>query len=349
MTDRLNSDVRIIPTHTDITAEDLAVLFFDNWYCDNGLPLDIVSDRDKLFISKFWKAFCTLTGVKMRMSTAFHPQTDGASERSNKTINQLIRYHVQRNQKGWVKALPRIRFNIMNTENASTGFSPFMLRMGCAPRIIPPLIPSTLSADQINSQEGQDAKAMIERVQLDVNEAKDNLLTAKVTQAHHANAHRGKDDVFTVGDRVMLSTLHRRRQYTSKHEKRVAKFFPRFDGPYLVTKIHPEFSTYTLEMLNTPQTFPTFHASQLKRFVENNATLFPSREHLRPRPVVTVEGVEEFSIDRIMDARRRGRGWSYLVRWSGYGPEEDRWLPGVEVADCEALDRWIGNGGAGPR
>jgi hypothetical protein len=54
MTDHLNSDFRIMPTHTNITAEDLAILFFNNWYCDKGLPLDIVSNRNKLFVSKFW-------------------------------------------------------------------------------------------------------------------------------------------------------------------------------------------------------------------------------------------------------------------------------------------------------
>lgn len=276
MTDRLNSHIRIVPTHTDITAEDLAVLFFDNWYCNNGLPLDIISDRDKLFISKFWCALSSLTGVKMKMSMAFHPQTDSASEQTNKTINQSIRYHVQRNQKGWVKALPRIRFDMMNTESASTGFSPFMLRLGRSPRIIPPIVPDKLPADIVNSQEATNAKHIIEKIELDVAEAKDNLLMAKVTQAHAANSRRGKDDIFKEGDRVMLSTLHHRQQYKSRHEKRVAKFLPCFDSPYIVTKSHPEFSTYTLKMPNLPNVFPTFHASQLKRFVANDPDLFPS-------------------------------------------------------------------------
>ena len=73
MTDRLGSDIHIVPTWTDITAEALASLFFKNWYCENGLPTDIVSDRDKLFISKFWRALHCLTGVHLKMST---PPTD---------------------------------------------------------------------------------------------------------------------------------------------------------------------------------------------------------------------------------------------------------------------------------
>ena len=126
-TDRLGSDIQIIPSLSTLTAEKLAEVFFDKWYCVNGLPLDIVSDRDKLFMSCFWKTLHTLTGVKLKMSTSYHPETDGSSERTNKTVIQCIRFAVERDQIGWVKALPKIRFDIMNTVNRSTGFTPFQL------------------------------------------------------------------------------------------------------------------------------------------------------------------------------------------------------------------------------
>ena len=105
MTDKLGSDIQIIPTHVDITAEDLALLFFNHRYCENGLPKDIISDCDKLFLSKFWAELHKLTGVKLKLSSSYHPETNGSSERSNKTIAQCIRYHVRPNQKGWVCAL----------------------------------------------------------------------------------------------------------------------------------------------------------------------------------------------------------------------------------------------------
>lgn len=59
--DRLNSDIQIILTHTDISMEDLAIIFFDEWYCENGLPLEIILDHDKLFLSKFWQTLHKLT------------------------------------------------------------------------------------------------------------------------------------------------------------------------------------------------------------------------------------------------------------------------------------------------
>ena len=62
---------------------------------------------------------------------------------------------------------------------------------------------------------------------------------------------------------------------------------------------------------------------------------------MQPPPIVTPDGVEEYLVEEIIDSRRRGRGWQYLVRWSGYGAEHDRWLSRTALEDCEALDRWL--------
>jgi hypothetical protein len=172
MTDLLGAEIRLSPVHSTATAAEIAVVLFDEWYCENGLMNQIISDRDALFTSELWTALHKLTGVKFKMSTAYHPQTDGASERTNKTLNQAIRYHVDNNQKGWLAKLPRIRFAIMNTVNSSTGFSPFQLKTGRSPRVIPPLTPAppTATAAEI------DARQIIARLEIDVKEAQDNLL-----------------------------------------------------------------------------------------------------------------------------------------------------------------------------
>jgi hypothetical protein len=207
MTDRLGSDIRIIPTQTNVTAEALASLFFKHWYCENGLPTDIVSDQDKLFVSKFWRALHHLTGVKLKMSMAYHPQTDGSSEHSNKTVNQCLRYHVRRNQKGWASALPLIQFQIMNSVNGSTGYSGFQLLMGRSLRLIPPLLPVM---EENQTTEEAHATELIEQLKYDVEDTKDHLLEAKCLQAFYANRDRSPEDSFKIGEHVMLSTLHRR-------------------------------------------------------------------------------------------------------------------------------------------
>ena len=185
ITDRLNSDVRLIPTKTTLTAEELAVLFFESWYCENGLPLDIISDRDKLFVSKFWKHLIILTGINHKYSSSYHPQSNGASERTNKTVNQCIRFHVKRNQSGWVKALPLIQFQIMNTVNKSTGFSPFQLRYGRSARVLPPLLPPPPNP----SNEYNNARAVMEEISTNVADARDNLLLAIFPQKFFQRLH----------------------------------------------------------------------------------------------------------------------------------------------------------------
>ena len=141
-TDHLRSDVQIIPTTSTLTAKELADTFFDRWYCENRLPLDILLDQDELFMSYFWKRLHTLTSIKLKMSTAYHPETNGSSEQTNKTIIQCICFAVECDQLDWVKTLPKIRFDIMNTVNCSTGFTPFQLWFSRSPHILPPLIPS---------------------------------------------------------------------------------------------------------------------------------------------------------------------------------------------------------------
>ena len=222
MTDRLNSDVRIIPTKTTLMAEELAVLFFNNWYCENGLPCKLILDRDKLFVSRFWKRLAKISGVKLGMSTVFHPETDGASKRTNKTVNQCLCYHVARNQKGWVQALPQVHFVIMNTINKSTGFSPFQLHTGRSPRLIPLITP----AAQTQVVEGVDAAKLIEQINLDVAEAKDNLMLAKIFQTDQANRKHRLEDIYCQGDLVMLSTANQRKEYTSTGSRQSAKLFP---------------------------------------------------------------------------------------------------------------------------
>ena len=318
ITNRLNSDICIIPTKSTITAEELATIFFDVWYCENGLPLDIVSDRDKLFISKFWRHLMILTGVKLKHSSSYHPQSNGASERTNKTVNQCIRFHVERNQTGWSKALPLIRFQIMNSVNKSTGYSPFQLRFGRTARVIPPLIspPPNPSRDYLT------ARSVLEEVSANVAAARDNLMLVKITQAFNSNSSRGDAPKYEIGDKVMLSTLNRCREYKSQGELRVAKFMPRYDGPYLVVDVHEAASIVTLDIPNAPNIFPTFHTSHIKPFKKNDNSKWPSWTLEKPGPV-SLNDPSEYLVDRIIDHKKIGKNNAkYLVQWVRYGPRD---------------------------
>ena len=159
--DQLGANICLILCSSSITAEVMAQAFFNHWYCKNGLPLEIISDCDKFFISWFWKALHKLTGTKIKMSTVYHPEIDGVNEHTNKMVNQMLHFHVKWNQSGWVKALPLVCFNIMNTVNKSTGFSPFHLQMGHSVHVIPPLV--TMNFKDTDPEDAHACKIMYSR------------------------------------------------------------------------------------------------------------------------------------------------------------------------------------------
>ena len=164
---------------------------------------------------------------------------------------------------GWVKALPLVRFNLMNTVNVSSGFSPFQLRMGRSPRLIPPLVAQDNTATPSDNGEHDRATAFIVHLHMGVSEAQDNLLAAKISQAEFANRHHVDKDTFEVGDKVMLATENRRHEYIQSKSGRVAKFMPCSDRSFLVTNANPGKLFYMLDLPNEPNHFPTFHSSQL--------------------------------------------------------------------------------------
>jgi hypothetical protein len=166
------------------------------------------------------------------------------------------------------------------------------------------------------------------------------MLAAKIGQAHNANKKRGKEVALKKGDRVLLSTSHCRREYMQKKDGRCTKFMPRFDGPYEVLEAYLDSLTYKLNLPPSSWSHLVFHASQLRLAFDNDDLLFPVRELSPPTAIITPEGDTEYFIERIIDEQTRCRGKQYLVRWMGYGPEHDLWLPRSELIDVEALERW---------
>lgn len=121
-------------------------------------------------------------------------------------MNQCIHFHVKRNQTSWAKALPLIRFQIMNTVNKSTGFSPFQLRFGCSPHVIPPLITPLPNP----SPEFVVASAVINEINANVASAHDNLVLAKISQVFQANTSHAENVPYIVGEHKIISPLARK-------------------------------------------------------------------------------------------------------------------------------------------
>ena len=133
--DRLTKMVHYEPVKVTIDAPGLAEVIIDVVVRHHGLPDSIVSDRGSVFTSKFWSSLCYFLGIKRRLSTAFHPQTDGQTERQNSTMEAYLRAFVNYEQNDWAKLLPMAEFAYNNAKNASTGYTPFELNCGFHPRV----------------------------------------------------------------------------------------------------------------------------------------------------------------------------------------------------------------------
>ena len=132
--DRFTKMAHFLPLREDgKTATDLAVIFAREVWKYHGLPTDIVSDRDSRFISEVWKEFLQLSGIWSRMSIAFHPQTDGQTERLNQTIEAYLQAFVGKEQDDWVHLLPMAEFPYNNSITAGNGMSPFYANYGFHP------------------------------------------------------------------------------------------------------------------------------------------------------------------------------------------------------------------------
>jgi hypothetical protein len=159
-----------IPCNEDITAEETAALYIKHVFTHFGLPTKVISDRDPRFMSKFMQEACKVTGVKHAPSTAYHPRTDGQSERSNQWLETAIRFITNQKQKNWAPYLPIAQFAHNNWPSDTTRKSPFFLLMGFNPRAdwvhaTSPIPRVTLRLEQIKEACVQACEAMIKAQQ----------------------------------------------------------------------------------------------------------------------------------------------------------------------------------------
>src|SRR5882672_4545793 len=127
---RLTKMALFIPTFRDIDAEDLAHIFLSQVFEKHGTPTDIVSDRRKHFISRFWRSLCQLLSIKANLSTAYHPETDGKTEWVNQILEQYLRIYINYQKDDWVDFLPLAEFAYNNTLHSATVVTPFFSNKG---------------------------------------------------------------------------------------------------------------------------------------------------------------------------------------------------------------------------
>ena len=233
------------------------------------------------------------------MLTVYYSETDSVSECTNKTVSQLLQFYVDYQQQGWQAQLSQVQFCLMNSVNTSTGYSLFQLQYRCLLCTVLPLtqVAEPLQADSLEAH----TVDFLAYIHQDIVEAQDSLLVAKTCQAHYANQDQTVEDCFAVGDQVILSTHNYCQDYLVQTLGQAAKFILYYNRLYFVIVANSDKSEYTLELLNSNQTFLGFYTSQLKYYVLNNNNLFLQHTLVRLSPVD--REVEVYKVLQIVDRR----------------------------------------------
>uniref|UniRef100_A0A1A8N4P2 Chromo domain-containing protein n=1 Tax=Nothobranchius pienaari TaxID=704102 RepID=A0A1A8N4P2_9TELE len=284
-------------------------------------------------MSRFWKAFCWLVGASSSLSSGYHPQTNGQTERTNQQLGRYLRCFASSQPTTWPKYLLWAEMSHNLHISSATGLSPFELCYGYQPPLFHHQEPET---------EVPAAQTLVRRCSLAWIRARAAIQRANMEYARqHKRRHR-TGLAFQPGDRVWVSTRNMRLPAGSR------KLAARFVGPYPVEKvINPV--AYRIRLPRPLKVHPFFHVSQLRPV--RTSPLAPPPDPEPPPRGVGEDGI--FAIRRLLDARRRGRGWQYLVDWADYGPEERSWVPTSAIMDPSLIsDFWArrpGTSGAVPR
>ena len=200
----------------------------------HGVPKSIVSDCNTKFTSMFWHELHKLMGIKLLMSTVFHPQTDGATGWANCSIGQVLRMIIQDDQRDWAAKCPMVEFALNSNVRTMTRFDPFKLNQGYLPQIGMPTSFDT---------KFKGVKQFALQVKWDLMAAHDVIIPNHVVQTFHANKKCCTSDEYNVGDHVYLSM-----QNLTLPKGRARKLVPKYIGPYKVVEAHNEASMVTLEL-----------------------------------------------------------------------------------------------------
>ncbi len=302
-----------IPCKESMTAEETAGLIIQHVFPRFGLPLKFISDRDPKFASRFIRGLCKGTGTVQNISTAYHPRTDGQSERTNQWLEQYLRFWVNERQDNWHAYLPLAEFAHNNWPNETTGESPFFILYGFNPRADwtdkPSPIPQVaLRLDQFKRARQRAQELMIK--------AQQSWVKHKDTPKYHE------------GDLVWLEGCHLRTNQPT------AKLVPKRHGPFQITQVMSPVN-YRLKLPTQWSIHDVFHIDLLTPYHETD---LHGSNYSRPAPDL-VDNEEEYEIEKVLNVRHFGkrRKKQYLVKWKGYPDSDNEWVDKKDVHAPDAI------------
>jgi len=305
------------PCHKTITAEQTSQLLVDNIWKRTGIPKVIISDQGPQFAAQVTQELWRKLGIKQKLSTTFHPQTDSKSEQVNQVIEQYLCICGNFQQDNWTTLLPIIEFAHNARLHRSTHRSPFEVWYGFQPTFKPPL------QLQTRLQSVDDRIQYLEQIRKEV--------TAALMIAAKEMRSRGPEELsytFHKDDLVLLEATN----LQTTHPK--AKLAPRRYGPFKVIWASP--MNCKLQLPKTMRVHPVFYNLLLKPYHETQA----HGPNFKQPPLEIVRGEEgHYKIDKVLAARptRNHKSTQYFIYWKGYTDADNLWIPAGELTHAKEL------------
>lgn len=325
ITDRLTKSV-ILVAMKQTTVEALIEAFLTHFYMHHGLPLTITSDRGSQFVSGFWGRVCEKLSIQRRLSTAFHPQTDGATERANQEVERILRVFISYMQDDWSNLLPVVAMAINNRDASTTGLSPFFFTHGY--HVDPISLDDAGTFQEALLPPERAGETFVKRLRDATEWAQAAIATAQERQEEQANRSRQAAPIYRQGDKVWLNLRNIRTDRASK----------KLDWLHAQYKVLEVPSPHTVRLDMPGGVHPVFHVDLIRPAASDP---FPSQivDDSQPPPM-RVDGALEYQVEEILAARTRkiGRGKrrEALVKWVGYA--ETSWENVEVLQNCTALD-----------
>ena len=319
----------LIPGFDEWTAADWANAFLiavtgHDW----GMPVVIISDRDSKFMSAFWQAIFAKLGTKLATSTAYHPQSDGQSERTNQTVEIALRFHLTTGTDDWVSILPFLQACLNNSVSSVTGFAPNELAYGFRVRDTLSML-SDLPAEDLNKlrlikrEEADDAIAFANAMAKTRYDSTHKALNLREGSMAYLRLHHGYS---IPGVNPKLSN---QRVGPFKVLKKVGNLAYQLELPDIM-RIHPVISIAQLEPASDQSEDPYQRVHKPPPPVEE------SQDDVQAKPDLTKD-FKPYEVERLLNRRGTGDNVKYLVKWKGYGNQHNVWYPVHALANSQDL------------